>query len=148
MQIKLKVKNSGLIRFKVIDDYPDGRLIIGESNKNIPFEIKRVFFINNLLNDNAIRGLHAHKKLNQIIFCINGSFKLTLDDGTVEQKIIMNNTFYDYGIKLGPGLWHNMTEFSKNCVILVVADDFYFEDDYIRDYNEFLKFVKQKDILL
>ena len=72
---------------------------------------------------------------------------MTLDDGTVEQKIIMNNTFYDYGIKLGPGLWHNMTEFSKNCVILIVADDFYLEDDYIRDYNEFLKFIKQKDIL-
>ena len=143
MRIKLKVKNADLVKLQVIDDHPDGRLIIGESNKNIPFKIKRVFFINNLLNDIAIRGLHAHKKSNQIIFCINGSFKLTLDDGTITQKIIMDPSFNNYGVMLGPSLWHTMNEFSKDCVILVFADDYYDESDYIRDYNEFLRYVKQ-----
>ena len=143
MRIKLKVKNADLVKLQVIDDHPDGRLIIGESNRNISFKIKRVFFIDNLLNDTAIRGLHAHKKSNQIIFCINGSFKLTLDDGIISQKIIMDASFNNYGVMLGPSLWHTMNEFSKDCVILVFADDYYDESDYIRDYNEFLKYVKQ-----
>ena len=141
MKIKLKVKNSDLVRFKVIDDYPDGRLIIGESNKNIPFEIKRVFFINNLLNDNAIRGLHAHKKLNQIIFCINGSFKLITDDGNNKNNFILNNP--NKGVYIGKNLWHTMSEFSQDCIILVFASDFFNESDYIRDYNKFLKYIEE-----
>ena len=142
MTRKIKVKNSGIVKLQFFDDFPDGNLVIGESKKNIPFEIKRVYFINNLFNPKAIRGNHAHKKLEQIIFCINGSFVLTLDDGTNRQKITMDNPCY--GVRLGPKLWCSMTKFSKGCVILVLANDYFKENDYIRNYDEFLKFVKKR----
>ncbi len=137
---KIKVKNSGIIKLQFFNDFPDGNLVVGETKKSIPFDIKRVYFINNLHNKIAIRGKHAHKKLEQIIFCINGSFLLNLDDGKIKQKIMMNDPHI--GIRLGPKLWHAMTEFSPNCVILVLANDYFSKNDYIRDYQEFLKYIK------
>ena len=124
-------------------DEPDGVLVIGESKKSVPFNIKRVYYINKLGKPKSIRGKHAHKKLSQIIFCINGSFNLHLDDGAVRQKIKMRDPYT--GIKLGPMLWHEMTDFSDNCVILVLADNFYKESDYIRDYDMFKKYVSKKN---
>lgn len=138
----IKVKNSGVIRLQFFRDYPDGDLYIGESLKSVPFKIKRVYFINNLANPKAVRGKHAHKKLEQVIFCINGSFMLHLDDGTNKQKLLLDNSFH--GVRLGPMLWVAMTEFSKDCVILVLANDYYNESDYIRDYEEFLKYINKE----
>jgi hypothetical protein len=120
---------------------PDGNLFIAEASKNIPFEIKRVYFINALANPRAIRGKHAHKTLDQIIFCINGSFMLRLDDGAVKQRITLNDP--SYGIRLGPRLWHSMASFSYDCVILVLASDWFDEEDYIRDYDEFREFIQK-----
>lgn len=138
---KINVKNSGIIKLKFFNDFPDGNLIIGESNKSVPFNIKRIYYINNLFNKKAIRGKHAHKKLEQIIFCINGHFTLSLDDGNIKQKILVNNSAN--GIRLGPKLWHTMEKFSSDCIILVLASDYFKENDYIRDYNKFLKYIKK-----
>ena len=138
---KIKVKNSGIVKLQFYNDFPDGNLVIGEVKKNVPFIIKRFYFINNLFNRKSTRGLHAHKKLEQIIFCINGSFTLTLDDGSNRQKIKMDDPYY--GIRLGPKLWHTMTKFTSDCVILVLASDHFKESDYIRNYNEFLKYIKK-----
>jgi len=138
---KIKVKNSGLIKLHFFDDFPDGNLVIGEAEKNVPFKIKRVYFINSLFNKKAQRGLHAHKKLEQIIFCVNGHFTLRLDDGKTRQNILMNDPYY--GVRLGPKLWHHMTKFSSDCVILVLASDYFKESDYIRNYKEFLNYVKE-----
>lgn len=138
----VKVKNSGIIKMQFFNDFPDGNLVIGEAEKNIPFKIKRVYYINNLYNKNAIRGYHAHKKLDQIIFCINGSFVLKLDDGKNKQKIVMNDNYY--GVRLGPLLWHTMEKFSSDCVILVLASDYYKEGDYLRNYDDFIKYLKKK----
>ncbi|MFH0854069.1 MAG: FdtA/QdtA family cupin domain-containing protein [bacterium] len=138
---KIKVKNSGIIKLKFFNDFPDGNLIIGEAKKSVPFDIKRIYFINNLFNKKSIRGKHAHKKLEQIIFCINGYFTLTLDDGKLKQKILMNTPHY--GVRLGPKLWHTMAKFSNDCVILVLANDYFDENDYIRSYEEFLKIYKK-----
>lgn len=140
---RIKVNNSGIIKSQFFNDFPDGNLVIGESKKSIPFEIKRVYFINNLFNPKAKRGKHAHKKLEQIIFCVNGSFILHLDDGVNKQKITLNDPYY--GIRLGPKLWHTMTRFSSDCVILVLANNYFKESDYIRDYDKFLKYVKGKN---
>ena len=137
----IKVKNSGIINLNFYDDFPDGNLVIGEALKTIPFAIKRIYFINNLFNKNAERGKHAHKKLEQIIFCINGSFKLNLDDGKTKQSFLMDSPYY--GVRLGTMLWHTMTNFSKDCVILVLAADYYKEKDYIRNYEEFKKIVNK-----
>ena len=136
--MKIKVKNSGVINLQHFDD-KDGVLTIGESNKSVPFNIKRIYYINKL-GKSKVRGKHAHKKLEQIIFCINGSFRLDLDDGKKKQSVKMSDPYL--GIRLGPMLWHEMTDFSKDCVILVLANNFYNEKDYIRDYDEFKKRLK------
>jgi dTDP-4-dehydrorhamnose 3,5-epimerase-like enzyme len=138
---KIKVKNSGLIKLNTINDFPDGNLIIGEVLKSVPFKIRRFYLINNLLNKKSIRGKHAHKKLEQVIFCINGSFTLALDDGENKQKILMNDP--TIGVKLGKLLWVTMSHFSKDCAILVIANNYYKENDYIRNYNNFIKYLKE-----
>ncbi len=139
---KIKVKNSGIIKLQFFNDFPDGNLVIGESKKSVPFDIKRIYYINNLFNKDAVRGHHAHKKLDQIIFCINGSFVLKLDDGKNKQSITMSDPYL--GVRLGPLLWHTMEKFSPDCVILVLANDYYNESDYLRDYNEFKKYLNNK----
>lgn len=139
---KITVKNSGVIKLQSFDDFPDGHLIIAEVGKHIPFEIRRVYFITNMFRDRSTRGKHAHKKLEQYIFCLNGSCVIELDDGKKKQKITMRDQ--RFGVKLGPMLWHVMKRFSKDCVLLVVANDHYDESDYIRDYEEFLKLAKKK----
>jgi len=140
--MKIKVKNSGVVKLQFFDDKKDGTMVIGESKKNIPFNIKRIYYINKLNNQKSVRGKHAHKKLEQVIFCINGFFRLNLDDGYKKQRIVLDNLYY--GIRLGPMLWHEMTDFSKDCVILVLASDFYNKKDYIRSYDEFIERVKKK----
>jgi len=137
---KIKVKNSGIVKLQFFDDFPDGMLVIGEAKRNIPFDIKRVYYITNLSNPKAVRGKHAHKKLEQYIFCLSGSFRLHLDDGETKQNITVDSPYY--GIRLGPKVWHAMTKFSRDCVILVLANDYFRENDYIRDYGQFLKLVK------
>lgn len=141
-QQPIVVRNSGWAVLRQFDDGVDGSLGIVEAGRDIPFGIKRVYYITNLLNARSVRGKHAHKKLWQAIFCVSGSFTLGLDDGTNRQSMRMwrNNE----GVLLGPGLWHTMSEFSAGCVLLVVASDYYDESDYIRNYDEFLKFVGAK----
>lgn len=138
----IKVRNSGLVKLTSIDDFPDGTLLIGENLKNISFRIKRFFIIRNLYNKESIRGKHAHKKLIQVIFCINGYFTLSLDDGRCKQKILMNNP--RTGVILGKMLWSTMDNFSKDCVILVLASDYYRENDYIRNYDTYRKLLNKK----
>lgn len=137
----IKLINSGVIELKKKHDDRDGNLIIAESKRDIPFEIKRVYYINNLENCISVRGKHAHKELEQVIFCINGSFVLDLDDGNNKQTLLMNRD--NIGVFLGKMLWHEMREFSSGCVLLVFASDYYNESDYIRDYNEFINYCKQ-----
>jgi hypothetical protein len=131
----LRVARSGVVRLKAVPDLPDGNLFIGEARREIPFAIRRFYFINALANPRAVRGRHAHRKLKQVIFCLNGSFVLHLDDGRNRQRIRLHDPAV--GIVLGPWLWHTMEDFSYDCVILVVASDRYREADYIRDYAEF-----------
>lgn len=131
----VKIKNSGLISLQTFSDYPDGDLTIGQEGKEIPFRIKRFYFINKLHHPEAVRGKHTHFKTNQIIFCLNGSFKLKLDDGKNVQVILMDD--HTYGVILPPFVWHEMTDFSNDCVIYVVADRSFDPKDYIRDYDQF-----------
>ncbi|PIP73776.1 MAG: fatty-acid oxidation protein subunit alpha [Candidatus Lloydbacteria bacterium CG22_combo_CG10-13_8_21_14_all_47_15] len=132
-------KDVDIITLQSFLDAPDGRLFIGEALKHIPFAIKRFYFINQLADSQAIRGKHAHKNLEQVIFCINGSFDLGLDDGRQKWNIVMNNPAH--GVLLKKKVWHTMTNFSPNCVILVVANDYYDENDYIRNYDEFVRYI-------
>ena len=125
---------------KEINDYPDGNLSVAEESKDIPFHIKRVYYIYDLFNEIAARGKHAHKNLEQVLFCISGSFKLMLDDGKTKTNIEMDTP--NEGIYIGNYIWHTMCEFSKDCIILVLASDYFKESDYIRDYDEFISITK------
>lgn len=133
--IPINLNNSGYVELSKMHDERDGNLIIAEALRDIPFEIKRVYFINNLENCVSVRGKHAHRKLEQVIFCINGSFILDLDDGNNKQSIIINRD--NIGVKLGRMLWHEMREFSSGCILLIIASDYFNELDYIRDYAQF-----------
>lgn len=137
------VKHSGVVILKRIVDERDGILCIAEMMKDIPFEAKRVYYISHLDQQASLRGKHAHHTLQQVIFCINGSFVLTLDDGERKQDVVMWRE--DVGVVLGPHLWHTMHSFSNGCILLVFASDYYNESDYIRNYQEFLKVVGKGD---
>jgi hypothetical protein len=134
------VKHSGFIRLQTIADGIDGTISVAQHAREIPFAIERIYYIYNLLNQAAIRGKHAHKELEQALFCINGSCEIGLDDGTGAQTVTLDKP--DLGIYLGPRLWHTMNKFSNNCILLALASDVYKESDYIRNYDEFLQYVK------
>ena len=137
----LIVRNSRWLSIAAIKDGYDGTLSVAEASKTIPFEIKRVYYIYNLVHhDNVIRGKHAHKKLQQALFCINGSCSVSLNDGTGQQEIELTEP--NKGIYVGPGVWSTISNFRNNCILLVFASDFFSEADYIRDFKEFLRFSK------
>ena len=139
---KIIVKNSGIVTLPRIVDDRDGVLCIMNSLQEIPFEIKRMYYINNLDPKSSLRGKHSHRKLRQVIFCINGCFTLTLDDGETQQDILMRED--NIGVILDPMLWHTMHDFSSGCVLLVAASDYYDEADYIRNYDEFMRLVREE----
>lgn len=116
-----------------------GQLVALEEYKDIPFEIKRVYYMYDT-KEEVRRGFHAHKSLEQILICIHGSCKIKLDNGG-EQKIISLEKPYE-GLYIANDIWREMYDFSTDAVLLVLASDFYLEEDYIRDYNEFLQFLK------
>jgi dTDP-4-dehydrorhamnose 3,5-epimerase-like enzyme len=136
---EITVKNSKLITLPRIDDGIDGSISVAENFNPIPFAVKRVYYIYNLTNQKAIRGKHAHKKLEQALFCIHGSCETELDDGTLRQDITLDTP--NTGLYLGVELWHTLKNFSNNCILLVLASDVYKKDDYIRDYDEFKKYI-------
>jgi hypothetical protein len=140
-RLKLKVSQAEVVALKFFKDSPDGNLFIAEARRQIPFAIKRVYFINNLTNARAVRGRHAHRKLEQVLICVSGSFVLQLDDGRHVQRIRLNDAAY--GIRVGPMLWHTMSSFSYDCVILVLASAWFAESDYIRDHGVFLQTVRR-----
>lgn len=117
----------------------NGSLISLEENKNIPFKIKRVYYIFDT-KEAVIRGLHAHKNLEQVLICVNGSCEILLDDGKEKSIIKIKNR--NEGLFIEKMVWHEMFNFSADCVLIVLASDYYDEKDYIRDYNEFKNYLK------
>ena len=116
-----------------------GQLIALEEMKDIPFQIKRVYYMYDT-KEGVVRGNHAHKNLQQILVCIHGSCKISLDNGH-EKKIIPLERPYE-GLYVSNAMWRQMYDFSPDAVLMVLASDLYDESDYIRDYDEFLAFVK------
>ncbi|MET4878804.1 FdtA/QdtA family cupin domain-containing protein [Morganella morganii] len=123
-----------LIEFKTLGD-DRGSLISLEQNKNIPFEIKRIYYIFGT-KENVSRGFHAHKKLKQLAVCVKGSCRFVMDNGTQKEEIILDSP--DKGLVIDTMQWHEMHDFSEDCIIIVLASDFYDESDYIRNYDDFM----------
>ena len=111
-----------------------GMLVALEEFKDIPFEIKRVYYLYDTKKE-VRRGFHAHRSLEQILICIHGSCRVLLDNGT-EKKTVSLEKPYE-GLYIANDIWREMYDFSPDAVLLVLASDFYREEDYIRDYETF-----------
>ncbi len=127
--------------FDIITDRSSNRgsLVALEEKINIPFELKRIFYIYNL-NSFTSRGAHAHKISNQILISIHGSCEVLLDNGKESKSILLNKP--NQGILQENMIWGEMYNFSKDCILMVLSDTYYDASDYITDYNEFLELCK------
>ncbi|EGQ9302069.1 FdtA/QdtA family cupin domain-containing protein [Vibrio vulnificus] len=122
------------IDFKEIGDHR-GSLVALEGSNDIPFDIKRIYYLFGMQPD-LPRGFHAHRELIQVAVCIKGQCDILMDDGRSKQTVILNSPAK--GLVINKMQWHEMHNFSDDCVLLVLASDVYDEVDYIRDYSDFL----------
>ena len=126
------------ISFKQHSD-KSGSLVALGALREVPFQIKRVYYLYNM-EPYAVRGCHAHKTLEQFIVCVNGSCLVKLDNGKEREIISLSKP--DDGLYIPELMWREVFEFSPDAVLLVLASDTYDESDYIRDYDEFLRWSK------
>ena len=118
-----------------------GMLVAIEEMKDIPFDIKRVYYMYDTI-EGVRRGFHAHKCLQQILIPIHGTCKIHLDDGTETAEVVLDKPFE--GLYISNDIWREMYDFSPDAVLMVLASEYYDERDYIRDYDKFLEYVGKK----
>ena len=128
----IKTKLSYIIEIPKIED--EGYLCFMEEKNHIPFSIKRVYYIFDVIK-NAVRGRHTHRNTKQVIFCIQGSITIILDNGKDKEAITLNKV--NQGLFLDKMMWHEMVGFKKGTILLIVASDLFEEKDYIRDYKTY-----------
>ena len=127
-----------LEEFKVLGDHR-GQLIALEANRQIPFDVKRVFYIYGT-QEGVPRGNHSHYKTKQFLVAVNGSCKVTLDNG--KDKVTYDLNKVNLGLFQDALIWGTMHDFSSDCVLTVLADEYYDASDYITNYDKFLEVVK------
>ncbi|VVN15853.1 TDP-4-oxo-6-deoxy-alpha-D-glucose-3, 4-oxoisomerase [Pseudomonas fluorescens] len=121
------------VNFPLLGD-DRGSLVVMEGSKTVPFDIKRAYYIFGT-SQGVSRGFHAHKKLQQLAVCVKGKCRMVLDDGANRQDVWLDAP--TKGVLIDAQVWHEMHEFSEDCVMLVLASEHYDEDDYIRNYDKF-----------
>ena len=114
-----------------------GNLTVVENSTTLPFDVKRVYYLYDVPGGES-RGSHAHRDLEQLIIAASGSFTVTLDDGKAKRSFFLNRPYQVLYVK--PGLWRDLEDFSSGAVCMVLASEVYQKEDYIRDYDEFLKY--------
>ena len=114
---------------------PRGNLTFIEAGNHIPFDIKRVYYLYDVPGG-AERGAHGHRALRQLIIAMSGSFDVVLDDGAHKRRFHMNRSYF--GLYVAPMMWRDITNFSSGAVCMVLASEVYSEDDYFRNYDDFL----------
>lgn len=117
-----------------------GYLSFFEAKKDIPFEIKRIYYIYNVPEDTK-RGMHAHKELQQVLWCVHGKIEVILDDGKKKETYFLDSP--EKALLVSKGHWRDMYWRKEGSVLCVAASDYYNEEDYIRSYEEFLEYVKK-----
>jgi len=122
---------------------PRGSLTFIESERHIPFKIKRVYYIYDVPGG-ATRAAHAHKTLHQLLIAIAGSFDVSLDDGKEQSRFNLNRSYF--GLYISPITWRLIDNFSSGAVCLSIVSEYYDENDYIREYDEFLSAIRKFDI--
>jgi dTDP-4-dehydrorhamnose 3,5-epimerase-like enzyme len=135
------MKLANIIDFDILGD-ARGSLISLEQHKNIPFDVLRVYYIFDT-KKGVSRGFHAHRYLEQVVVCVKGSCRFILDNGDMKEELLLHSP--KQGLYIGHNLWREMHDFSEDCVLLVLASDYYHEGDYIRDYDDFLALVNNND---
>jgi dTDP-4-dehydrorhamnose 3,5-epimerase-like enzyme len=130
-----------MIDFPVISD-ERGSLVAIESDISVPFHIMRLYYIFGTKGDYP-RGFHAHKQLEQVLICVSGSCKVVLDNGKDRKEYLLDAP--SRGVYVGPCMWREMYDFSKNSVLLVIASMHYDETDYIRNYDEYIRYVVDRE---
>jgi hypothetical protein len=136
----MSLKQCKIISLPKISD-PRGNLSFIEGGYQIPFDIKRVYYLYDVPGDSH-RGSHAHKMQSQFIVALSGSFDVVLDDGTEKKRFHLSRSYY--GLYVCPLMWRELDNFSSGAVCMVLASDRYIESDYIRNYNEFSIVKKSK----
>ena len=114
-----------------------GNISVVQNGVTVPFDVKRVYYLYDVPGGES-RGAHAHKELSQLIVAASGSFRVILDDGRAKRTFFLNRPYQ--GLYLKPGIWRDLNDFSSGAVCMVLASEKYDPEDYIRDYDEFLKF--------
>lgn len=119
-----------------------GNLTVVENDKEVPFEVRRTYYLYDVPGGES-RGAHAHRELSQLIIAASGSFSVTLDDGRVKRTFVLNRPYQ--GLYVVPGIWRTLDDFSSGAVCLVLASHGYDAGDYLRDYEEFIKYKREND---
>lgn len=114
-----------------------GNLSVVQNDETVPFAVKRIYYLYDVPGGES-RGAHAHKELSQLIVAASGSFRVTLDDGNVKRSFILNRPYQ--GLYVKPGIWRDLDDFSSGAVCMVLASEVYQQEDYIRDYSDFIEF--------
>ena len=120
-----------------------GQLVAIEAMKDLPFAVKRVYYIYDTL-PGVRRGFHAHKNLQQILICVSGSCKIHLDNGEDTAEVLLDKP--NEGLYIANNMWREMYDFTPGAVLLVLASAYYDEADYIRNYDDFMKMVKEGQV--
>lgn len=136
-ETKYSVYDCGIITLDRHHSQRKGDISVIENGETIPFDVKRIYYLYDVPGGES-RGGHAHKELQQLILAASGSFTVTLDDGKVRRTFNLNRPYQ--GLLVKPGIWRTLDDFSSGSVCLVLASEKYDALDYIRDYNEFVKF--------
>jgi len=118
-----------------------GNLTFIESDRHIPFDIKRVYYLYDVPGGSS-RAAHGHKKLHQLMIAMSGSFDVTLDDGSEKKTFHLNRSYS--GLYIPPMMWRDLDNFSSGAVCMVLASEYYNEQDYFREYSDFLQATKDR----
>ncbi|MCY0975819.1 FdtA/QdtA family cupin domain-containing protein [Chryseobacterium wangxinyae] len=140
MSNKLSVFDCSIVDLGKIN-FEQGNLTVVENNSLFPFDVKRVFYLYDIAGGES-RGAHSHIECHQFLIAASGSFEVSLDDGYFKRQVFLNQP--SLGLHIPPGIWASEVNFSSGAICLVLASHHYNENDYIRDYNIYLKIHNEK----